>query len=332
MNTLAVLGVRRSWRTNKNNCQKLWDSCQMLSNVPLAPCATGPWTQTRCVTYITQFHLTVSGLRSRARRARDKHLDTWQTAQFPSVWRCRSMSKYVEVCSFEDRMDRYGQGTLRISPEDVRKQTTVLRQIMNAISIFNEKQSCFLFLVSLCFLMFPYVSLHRELNLPNHQIRGEIWSLSRVAKSGTAARMKSARTAAFETLEDEEVRSIEDETDEELRRYESVRCVRFPLLLLLLLLLLHLQLNISASCQIVSPFPVCNSLIILLTSCADQQCHSEGGSRCVLRNTYTITHNMNIVTYDLHAARQKRYLTKKRFNIPAATHTNELHNCNGSFK
>ena len=93
---------------------------------------------------------------------------------FEDVEVCRSMSKYVEVCSFEDRMDRYGQGTLRISPEDVRKQTTVLRQIMNAISIFNEKQSCFLFLVSLCFLMFPYVSLHRELNLPNHQIRGEI--------------------------------------------------------------------------------------------------------------------------------------------------------------
>lgn len=52
-------------------------------------------------------------------------------------------------------------------------------------------------------------------------------------------------------------------------------------------LLLHLQLNISASCRIVSPFPVCNSLIILLTSCADQQCRSEGGSRCVLRNSYT---------------------------------------------
>ena len=51
--------------------------------------------------------------------------------------------------------------------------------------------------------MFPYVSLHREWNLPKSERR----------KVSTAARMKSARTAAFETLEDEEVRSI-DESDE----------------------------------------------------------------------------------------------------------------------
>ena len=40
--------------------------------------------------------------------------------------------------------------------------------------------------------------------------------------------MKSARTAAFETLEDEEVRSIEDETSEKTSgRYESLSLFYF---------------------------------------------------------------------------------------------------------
>ena len=308
----------------------------MLSNVPLARCATGPWTQTRCVTYITQFHLTVSGLRSRARRAWDKHLDTWQTAQFPSVWRCRSMSKYVEVCSFEDRMDRYGQGTLRISPEDVRKQTTVLRQIVNAISIVNEKQSCFLFLVSLYFLLFPYVSLHRELNLPNHQIRGEIWSLSRVAKSGYS--LGQDEVSEDSGLRDsrgwggpihrgwkrwQKLRRIEKKPMknwEDMKAFDAFDFFFFCFFFFFFLCFFFFASSSSTQhfCFMSNRFPVsCLQFSHHFIDKLRRPAMPQWGWR-TQKYVYPI-----IWTYYLHAARQKRYLTKKRFNVPAATHTDK---------